>query len=249
MRLLIPYRILWLAGCTLISFLMAGCARSVAVSVHGVNYRIEDFSYLLVDPEHPDQSSAAEELAPFSSGGTICCYSLPTKWRPGIKVQIKTSYSRPKDASGEYREAKENVIAEVPPYVDGEPGELWVLRGPDGKVVVVSSNYQPDHPKWPGKIRGWPTPSIEYRRARWELYRHHEEIGLKAMHTLLDELRHDPDKRAREDWEHSLQYERERVKEFNGPNDPRFRVFLKKDYEAALERSKARLQEVMAARP
>jgi hypothetical protein len=35
-------------------------------------------------------------------------------------------------------------------------GELWVLRGADGSMSVVSSDFQPDHPNWPGRVKDWP---------------------------------------------------------------------------------------------
>ncbi|WP_217430684.1 hypothetical protein, partial [Duganella vulcania] len=42
----------------------------------------------------------------------------------------------------------------VPPYAPGKMGELWVVRGTDGKFSIILSGYQPDHKDWPGRIKG-----------------------------------------------------------------------------------------------
>jgi len=54
--------------------------------------------------------------------------------------------------------------------VDGKPGELWVVRQADGSFGVVSSDYQPDHAKWPGAVKGWPVPTLEYKRKSFDVY-------------------------------------------------------------------------------
>jgi hypothetical protein len=60
-------------------------------------------------------------------------------------------------------------IVEVPPYVDSKVGEIRVVRATDGTLSIVSSDYQPDHEKWPGRINCWPLLALEYRRARSDL--------------------------------------------------------------------------------
>jgi hypothetical protein len=146
-------------------------------------------------------------------------------------------------------EVKEEHVAELPLYADGKPGELWVLRKADGSISLVSSDYQPDHRKWPGKVKGWPVPSLEYRRERWELVRKHEAGGVQLYISMLDELEKKPGLRANEDWEVAKEYDRESIKGFSGPDDPKYREKLRKEYTEGLERSKRLLTDVMRAKP
>jgi hypothetical protein len=219
------------------------------VSVHGVNYTADEFSYLLIDPDQPDSSSAGEHIDPFAAGGTTCCYLLPKQWKPGIKVKIQTIHWLTKDRDGNFPEVKEEHLVEVPPYVDGKPGEIWVVREAGGSVSVVSSDFQPDHPKWPGKVNGWPVPSIEYRRERWALVKEHQEAFVHAYVALLKMLEKNPSEQAKEAWKDAEQYERSSLEGFSGPDDPRYLVALRKSYTEGLAESQADLKAVMAQRP
>ena len=59
---------------------------------------------------------------------------------------------------------------EVPRYADNTAPDLWVVRNPDGSFGLVPSSVQPNHPDWPGAIKGWPKPSLEYRRKKYDVY-------------------------------------------------------------------------------
>lgn len=240
-----------LAACLLGTPLLAGCEErtSVDVNIHGVNYSGNTFTFSVSDPATPDKSSGGGLIDPFGAGGIMCCFSLPKKWQPGIKVRVWTKHWLPKLPDGSLPEVTEEHVVEVPPYVEGKPGELWVLRGADGGVSVVSSDFQPDHSKWPGKVKGWPVPSREYQLERWEIDRHHEAAGVDLYLSLLDELEKDPHKRAKESWDFSQKYDPEELKAFSGPDDPEYRRFLREDYQASLERSRKLLKQVMEAKP
>jgi hypothetical protein len=155
----------------------------------------------------------------------------------------------PKLPDNSLPEVKETHVVEVPRYMDGKPGELWVLRTADGSIDLISSDFQPDHEKWPGKVKGWPVPSLKYRRERWELYRHHEEGGVRLYTSLLAQLENTPEAEAKEAWEHAKEYEPASLKGFAGPRDPRYRAALKAHYLEGLEESHRRLKNVMEARP
>ena len=230
--------------------LLTACEKpTVSVNLHGVNYSAETFSYDVADPAAPDSGAGGELIDPFGAGGTTCCVTLPRKWQPGTKLQVRTMHWLKKRPDGSLPEIKEVHLVDVPPYVDGKPGELWVLREADGKVDVISSDFQPDHPRWPGKVKGWPVPSLEYQRERWEIYRKHEEGGVRLFRTLLDELEKSPETRAREAWEHARQFEPATIKNVSGPTDPRYLAQLKQEYEEGLLHSEMRLKQIMEARP
>jgi hypothetical protein len=239
-----------LAACLLGTPLLAGCEEpTVGVNVHGVNYTGDTFSFIVNDPAKPDSGAGGELIDPFGAGGITCCVTLPNKWKPGIKLQVHTTHWLPKKPDGSLPEVKEEHVVEVPPYVDGKPGELWVLREADGSVSVISSDFQPDHARWPGKVKGWPVPSLEYRRERWEISRKYEAEGVAFFLSMLDQLKKDPVRRAKEDWEFAKQQHPTEIKNFYGPEDPRYHLALKEEYEKGLLRSRGLLKQVMEAKP
>jgi hypothetical protein len=230
--------------------LLSGCGKSaVNVNLHGVNYTVEPFTYMVMDPVNPERIGGGEHVDSFSAGGTTCCAALPSKWRPGIKLQIRTIHWLKPRADGSLPEVKQEHVVEVPQYVDGKPGELWVLRNADGSVSVVSSDFQPDHAQWPGKVKGWPVPSLEYQRERWELFRKHEADGVASFLAALAELAENPEKHFKESWKHAQEYYPANLSGFSGPNDPKYREFLKKRHEEGLAQCRERLKNLMNEKP
>ena len=218
-----------------------------SVSLHGVNYSDREFSYFIADPKNPQKNIGGEHIAPFAGGGTTCCAVLPWKWKPGTKVRLTTTHWLKKLPDGSLPEVTEEHEVEVPEYA--EAGELWVIRNSNGKISVVSSNVQPDHPTWPGKIKDWPVPSLEYQRERWEVYRVHEANFVELYESSLRELRESPETHAKKYWEFEKEYSAEEIAEFTGPTDPRYIARLQNEYINGLNRSRARLEEVMKAKP
>lgn len=231
--------------------LLSGCEKptTVDVNIHAVNYKGDAFSYYVADPARPDSAAGGELIDAFAAGGTTCCFTLPKIWRPGIKVQVLTTHWLPKRSDGSLPEVKETHVVEVPQYPDEKPGELWVLRTEGGGVSVISSDVQPDHEKWPGKIKGWPVPSLEYQRERWELLRENKEVFVRNYMHLLDELDKSPRTRAATAWEYARENEPESLKGFSGPDDPKYILALKKDYSEGLERTKKDLDAYTETRP
>jgi hypothetical protein len=231
---------------------VAGCekpATDVDVNIHGVNYAGDAFSYYVIDPAKPKSGAGGELINAFEAGGMTCCFTLPKVWRPGIKVRIDTTHWLPERPDNSLPEVKESHLVEVPRYADGKPGELWVLRAADGSVSVVSSDFQPDHEKWPGKIKGWPVPSLEYRRERWAILRDHKEMFVRNYIALIQDLEKSPEVELKDAWERAKEYEPDSIKGFAGPDDPRYIVALRKEYEEGLTRTQRDLEKIMEARP
>lgn len=239
-----------LGVCFLSAPILVACAKpTLPVSIHGVNYSGEVFSYVLVDPNDPKNTGGGELIDPYAAGGTTCCYELPRKWRAGMKVTINSTHWLGKLADGTLRDVVGTRTVEVPRYTDDKPGELWVLRAADGTMDLVSSDFQPDHPKWPGKMKGWPVPSLAYQRERWDLYIEHEKGGVKLYKELLTELSAAPDLRAVEEWNFSLQHDKKSLNGFSGPTDIKFRDTLRLEYEVGLKRSRQQLEQLEKGRP
>lgn len=177
------------------------CAQdSVPANIHSVNYSDETFRYWLEDPHDNKNRGDGESVSPYSASGIMCCYLLPRRWRSGVLVKIHATYSGRKTPDGELVEVADTQTVEIPPYVDDKAGEIWVMRAAGGALSIVSSDYQPDDEKWPGKIKGWPVPSVEYRRKRWGLYVREAEANVRVFERLLRDLRENPDSSAESEW-------------------------------------------------
>lgn len=230
--------------------MLVACAKSdVPVPIHAVNYSGDDFSYVLVDPKNEKNSGGGETIGAFEAGGTMCCYSLPAKWRAGINVEIRETYWLPKRADQTLPEVNKKHLVQVPPYAEGEVGELWVVRAADGTMGVISSNYQPNHAKWPGKIKGWPVPDLKYRRERYDIYIQEAQDMVDVYRELSDELNKTPAKRAATSWEYISRSAPEELKPYAGPQDPAYLAMLRKDYDASLQLAREKLQKLKMSRP
>jgi hypothetical protein len=173
------------------SLLLAGCSLvqrhdKVGVAISGVNYSDQPITYALSEPADP-RSGGAEPIDPFGAGGTMCCFSLPAAWQPGIKVRVRIYDTR-------LTLVKDEVV-DLPPYVDGKPGRLWAVHYQDGSVDVLSSEYDPPHAKWPGKIKGWPVPTIEYRRKLVEREIDAAKYSIAVSNKLLSDPNTSPEYR------------------------------------------------------
>jgi hypothetical protein len=243
-------QVLVLIYCCIGAVLLVACEKpTVSVNLHGVNYSGETFSYDVADPATPDKAAGGELIDPFGAGGTTCCVTLPRKWHPGIKLQVRTTHWLKKLSDGSLPEIKQQNLVDVPPYADGRPGELWVLRETDGKVSVISSDFQPDHAKWPGKVKGWPVPSLEYQREKWMVLEQHQRDFVEAYSSLLNKLEKTPIAHAKDAWEQAKKYEPASLTEFSGPNDPGYIAFLRKGYTQGLNESQVELKKLRETRP
>ncbi len=235
-------------ACTLGRPMLVACngKKDVSASVHGVNYSDQEFTYVMQDPFHLSNQTGGETIRRYEAGG--CRFTLPEKWRPGIKSNIEYTYYLPKKPDGSLPEIRKSTVVEMPRY--DKPDELWVLRNADGSMGIASSIYQPDHPKWPGKIKGWPVPSLAYRRERWGVYMKHELDTLEASETMLNNLLSEKIKEMQED----LEFEMARndaglALKFKGWDDPEYFQYLKKNYKNSLVRNSGIVKSLSEAEP
>jgi hypothetical protein len=162
---------------------------------------------------------------------------------------VRTTTWKTRLADGSLLEVRNQYVVDVPEYADGKPGELWVIRAPDGKISVVSTNFQPDHPKWPGQQKGWPVPSAEFQRKQWRIYREKEEVYAVAYRSLLAELKKDPLGKAREVWVHDEKQGKGGREGFKGPDDPAYIKHLQNEYEEGLQSTEEELRRLEAMQP
>lgn len=221
----------------------------VAVSIHGVNYTSEPFEYVVVDPKDESNSGGGEHIGPYSAGGIVCCFTLPKAWKADLKIAVHETFYRKIDKTQEISEVKKVHIVEIPPYAGGKVGELWVIRTSNGDFEVVSSDVQPDHPGWPGKVKGGPVPSREYRLQRWELYRKTAEENVATYRELLAELNSDTKKRLNDQWKFSKEHYDKEIDKFSGPEDPAYEKYLRVDYMQGLNYAEDQLKQLEKTKP
>ncbi|WP_420475412.1 DUF3304 domain-containing protein [Noviherbaspirillum sp. ST9] len=230
----------------LMSLFLAGCgilraeSSNIGVSISGVNYSDQPITYLLSDPHNP-ASVGGEPVDPFGAGGLMCCFSLPKTWQAGIKVRVRIFDTNRK-------EVKDDIL-ELPPYVDGKPGQLWAVYHQDGSAEVFSTQYGPPHERWPAKVKGWPVPSVEYRRKLWERDLNLKMIDVKAAEELLQELKASPEERLNNSWEFDKRYREKEIEPYSGPDDPAYKEYLQKRYEQFLETSQKDVDDWLRRRP
>lgn len=210
------------------------------VEIGGVNYSDQPITYAVSDPGNP-ASGAGEPVDPFGAGGVMCCFLLPANWQPGIKVRVQIFDT--------YRKPVRNDIVDLPPYVDGKAGRLWVVYYQDGSVDVFSSENGPPHATWPGRIKGWPVPSVEYRRKLWALRLDDITHSIHAAESLIKEMTENPEKSLKSHWEHDKQYAWKEIEQFSGPTDPAYKAFVMKGNADFLHSAQQRLADWMKRKP
>ncbi|WP_230505627.1 DUF3304 domain-containing protein [Janthinobacterium sp. FW305-128] len=164
--------------------LLAACLPGVAMaaSIQALNYSSREVNYIAVEnPGNTNSGGGGDAIDPYGQGGTICCFSVPEKWHADLKVVVV--YQLSPDPTF-HRET-----VSVPPYPDGKAGDIWLIVYEDGSVGVVVSHYGPSRPEWPGKIKGYPVPTKEYRdeRRRQKLKREKATL-LTLERTLLRDV-------------------------------------------------------------
>ena len=251
----------WILSFTLLVATLAntGCAfgrtDTVPASVSGVNYTDQDIRYRLFDPADPKQKVvASEEIGPFAAGGVICCYDVPKVWKPGTKVGvILQSYD---NDAGDYR-PRQTFIVELPPYDEGgKAGDVWFIAYPDGTVGVVSTAYRPNGEGWPGKIKGWPKPSVAFKRELWERDMKLAQQGLASSKKFKEAFDRDPKQYLKEVWADHLEHVKEKrvgltkkYEPFSGPNDPGLFEYERKSLEVSLKYSQDKVDYLLRTKP
>lgn len=149
-----------------------GQADELSAPLTSVNYTDWPFDLVAVaKPETPTKIMAAEGVNAFGASGMMCCVTLPRQWQPGMELVVRTKDGTRAKNSQEWDVEKMPTIQHrvpVPPYTPRDMGTVWVQLLPGGKVVLVVSRYDPDHPSWPGEVKGWPLPTLEFRRQIWD---------------------------------------------------------------------------------
>lgn len=239
-----------------LSSVLSACGKSgaaapatgnVPVSVHAVNYSNEEFEYSVQDPLDKANAGGGESIGRYAAGGTMCCYGLPQQWRPGLKVKLEYVLYFPDPVTGDIPTTHNAAIIDIPQYA--KPEEMWVVRDEQGVMNVILSNVQPDHPKWPGAVKGWPVPTLAYYRERADIEINGSKGYINALQELYDGMRTTPDQTAKEIWENAEKYKPKEIAGYSGYLDKKYHDFLLADLSKSLKEEKENLKKLEAARP
>ncbi|MQA39593.1 DUF3304 domain-containing protein [Rugamonas aquatica] len=144
-----------------VSTLLAGCAhaqpappKNLGVAVRSINYSGKEVVLMAIDPQDKRNGGGGDALNPYSTGGTICCYSIPAEWHPGLQAIVK--YNLYPDPTWHEQ------LVDIPPYPEGIAGEIWLAMHEDGRAEAVVSHFDPSRPEWPGRVQGHPVQSESY---------------------------------------------------------------------------------------
>ena len=160
--------------------LLVACLPGVAMaaSIQALNYSSREVDYIAVEnPGNTNSGGGGDSIRPYGQGGSICCFSVPEKWHADLKVVVV--YQLSPDPTF-HRET-----VSVPPYPDGKGGDIWLIVYEDGSVGAVVSLYGPSRPEWPGKIKGYPVPTKEYRDERRKQKLKREKASLLTLERGL----------------------------------------------------------------
>jgi len=131
-----------------------GHASSVPASIVGVQHMGKNFSVAEFYVNGYEGGTAGR----LGGGGAyVCCVSLPGKWRPDLKVEVRwkvvnwTNEVRSEIAKQNYRSLSFDgpYVARVPVEKYDHVGDLYVHFLANGRVRVVSSSYSPLHTSHP----------------------------------------------------------------------------------------------------
>jgi hypothetical protein len=87
-------------------------------------------------------------------GGEVCCVTLPIKWHPGLKAEVRWEAAhiikRSADPAGaDTGELVGMYRAHVPVEAYAGPGDLYVHFYPEGRVRIVVSSISPSGERHP----------------------------------------------------------------------------------------------------
>ena len=147
----------WLiAGVCVMSF--GGCFEEEKVNLGylGVNHTPVPIDSVLINGE----GGILNEPAMGGGGESVCCVTLPKKWRPGLRVTIKWRKEGDwlRDAAGNLvldRGRKTYVpgpwlsqTVDVPEYTDKDLGHFDIHFMPHEQIIVKVMNLEPWHPSY-----------------------------------------------------------------------------------------------------
>lgn len=237
------------------TLLITGCATQsdrLGLTVRAMNHTGKEIEYIAIeDPEDYQNDGGGEAILPYGGGGHVCCFGVPREWRPGLKARVLYKFTN-EPVEGPQRPhmvgdrmPTNKRIVDIPPYDGRKASDIWTIMHADETVEVVVAGVEPTHPDWPGRVKGWPVASREYRLKLWQ----REVDDAKSAIALWDNDKSSDDLNRADTWKHLATYRREAISKFYGPDDPEFVRYLQQRRDRGLDWSRQRLKYLMEIKP
>ena len=153
-----------------VATLLAGCDQLAQVeSVSGGSGIIEaiNHTHWAINHFSVDGQSGLDIVGPWQGGGGGCCYSVPTKWKPGMRVKVEweTGVGYSMDFPGykdrekylawekkiDSQKRQHTKIVSVPDYSGQKTCGIKVHFLPCDQIKVTTSCYDYGNPNYPIK--------------------------------------------------------------------------------------------------
>ncbi|WP_158453615.1 DUF3304 domain-containing protein [Pseudogulbenkiania sp. NH8B] len=212
----------------------------LGATLTAVNYTDWPFDWVgVARVAEPDKAMAADRVTAFGASGQMCCVSLPAKWQPGMELVVQTQDGTHAKSAKEWGQEHIPIIKHrvaVPRYDSSDVGTVWVQLLPGGKVELVVSRFDPTHAQWPGKVKGWPVPTVEYRRKIWDRDMKEKKMYLETVRREVAEFESYGQDKIKKMWDMDKFHFPENIKGFAGADDPEYRKSKKKELQEDLIR-------------
>lgn len=242
---------------------LAGCnlgEDTATLNITGVDYAGRGIgAFAVVDPDDPDNRGGGMSITPYSAGGVQCCYELPEEWHEGMTVNVVVRYPLVGDTTDERsanlakRQAEgtvnQTIQVDVPEYNTPARGTLWVQFLPEKKASVVISDLDPSHPDFPGKVKGWPEPSDEYRiKLINSKIKESAERLFRSTQSLKQIQANDTDK-LEQLWHIYNDIPPENISDYHGSDDPKFKDFVVRNLKERIRADKQTIRQLEEIKP
>lgn len=252
-------------GVILLMAFLSGCAslgqsHDVSLNITGVDYAGTGMdAYQVKDPDNPKNRGGGFSIRPYSADGVQCCYTVPKEWHPGLKATVLLRYPLEGTTHDEIsaslakRQAEGTLVetyqVEIPRYTTPAKGTLWVQFLPNKHVNLVVSDLDPSHKDFPGKVKGWPVPSVEYRRKLIDARMLESQERLERSKDLLDAVISGDISVLKRNWGYYKDISPEEISNFKSYLDPNFKSFFIKNLRWRITKDEQTITDLRRRRP
>jgi len=143
------------------------CVFTVAISLAGCKEDVVPVGLRVHDhyPKRQVLGASVNGEASAPVGGTICCVTIPRKWKPGLTAEVSWSVyleedsNDPRNPNKTEKLVRKSAVVEIPEYMEAEGFHVHVY--PDDKVRIAMTNKDIGNPFYPLPKAEWPPYEVD----------------------------------------------------------------------------------------